>query len=101
MYGLVSPSKLSAASKSNTESLIFSDSAFSLSHDKFNNENDKIKESNITDIFAENKGYRAYVRFWNLIYPFRLIARHLRIFVYKVLVKLHFKPKWSPFRYDY
>lgn len=39
------------------DSLIFSDSAFSLSHDKFNNVNDKIKESNITDIFAENKAF--------------------------------------------
>ena len=52
-------------------------------------------------IDATNKKYLAYVRFWNLIYPFRTVARRVRIFWWKVRVKLHVPPKHSPFEYDY
>ena len=52
-------------------------------------------------IDATNKKYRAYARFWNLIYPFRAVARRVRVFWWKVRVKLHIPPKHSPFEYDY
>lgn len=51
-------------------------------------------------IFADNKKYHAYIRFWHLIYPFRFVMRKLREFTWKAMVKLHLKPKWSPYKYD-
>ena len=52
-------------------------------------------------ILADNKKYHAYIRFWNLIYPVRSLAHKVRFFIWRVLVKLGAKPKWSPYRNDY
>ena len=53
------------------------------------------------NIKADNKKYRAYVRFWNLIYPVRWLMHKIRVLVWRVMVKLHMKPKWAPYRNDY
>ena len=52
-------------------------------------------------IVAENKRYRAYVRFWNLIYPARFLMRKAKAFARRVLVKLHMMPNRSPYSSDY
>lgn len=52
-------------------------------------------------ISADNKKYRSYARFWNAIYPLRLPIHKVHVFVWRVLVKLGMKPKWSPYRNDY
>jgi len=51
-------------------------------------------------VTADSRGYRIYARFWNLIYPFRLVAHKIRTLVWRVMVKLHLKPKWSPYKGD-
>ena len=52
-------------------------------------------------VLAEDKKYRAYVRVWNAMYPFRFLVHFVRTLIWRVLVKLHLKPKWSPYKSDY
>lgn len=52
-------------------------------------------------ILADNSKYRSYARFWNAIYPVRSLMHKAHVLVWRVLVKLGMKPKWSPYRNDY
>jgi len=52
-------------------------------------------------IVADSKKYRAYVRFWNLIYPLRHAVRRTKEIGWGVLKRLHLAPKRSPYSNDY
>lgn len=52
-------------------------------------------------ITAESRSYRAYVRFWHVLFPVRFLVRNIRYVCWRVCLKLGIKSKWKPYKYDY